>query len=41
MRREIIDYVARGGDELKPIVREAVLALPNVAIDESEDVGEG
>jgi formate dehydrogenase major subunit len=41
MRREIIDYVAKGGDELQPIVREAVLALPGVAIDESEDVGEG
>ncbi len=41
MRREIIDYVARGGDELKSIVREAVLALPSVPLDESEDVGEG
>jgi formylmethanofuran dehydrogenase subunit D len=46
MRREIIDYVASGSDkskseQLMPIVREAVLALPGVAIDESEDVGEG
>ncbi len=41
MRREIIDYVARGGDGLKSIVREAVLALPGVPVDESEDVGEG
>jgi hypothetical protein len=41
MRREIIAYVASGGGELKSIVREAVLALPSVPIDESEDVGEG
>ncbi len=41
MRHEIISYVARGGDELKPLVREAVLALPRVRADESEDVGEG
>jgi len=41
MRREIVNYVAAGGDELQPIVREAVLALPGAPIDESEDVGEG
>ena len=41
MRREIIKYVADGGDGLKPLVREAVLALPQVPVDESEDVGEG
>ena len=41
MRREIVSYVAGGGDELKPLVREAVLALAAMPADESEDVGEG
>ncbi len=41
MRREIVSYVAGGGDELKPLVREAVLTLAAMPADESEDVGEG
>jgi formate dehydrogenase subunit delta len=42
MRRDLIAYVASGGGtELKPLVREAVLTLPAVALIESEDIGEG
>lgn len=41
MRRAIIEYVAAGGDELKPTVREAVLNLTRPAPADSEDVGEG
>jgi formate dehydrogenase subunit delta len=41
MRREIIEYVASGGHELKPMVREAVLSLTRAAPADSEDVGEG
>ena len=41
MRRDIIAYVADGGADLKPLVREAVLLLPVVALVDTEDVGEG
>ncbi len=41
MRRDIVEYVAGGGDRLKPMVREAVLALNRAAPADSEDVGEG
>ncbi len=41
MRREIVDYVAKGGDELSPLVREAVAFIATESVVESEEVGEG
>jgi hypothetical protein len=41
MRREIVDYVAKGGDALSPLVREAVAFIATESIVESEEVGEG
>jgi formate dehydrogenase major subunit len=41
MRREIVDYVARGGDELSPLVREAVSIIATESVLDSEEVGEG
>jgi formate dehydrogenase subunit delta len=41
MRREIVDYVARGGDALSPLVREAVSIIATESVPDSEDVGEG
>jgi formate dehydrogenase major subunit len=41
MRREIVDYVAKGGDELSPLVREAVAFIATESIVESDEVGEG
>jgi formate dehydrogenase subunit delta len=41
MRREIIQYASLGGDELEPLVLEAVLALSREAPADSEDVCEG
>jgi len=41
MRRDIVEYVVDGGDDLKPLVREAVLTMTAKPPDTSEDVGEG
>jgi len=41
MRREIVDYVARGGNELSPLVREAVVFIATESVPDSEEVGEG
>jgi formate dehydrogenase subunit delta len=41
MRREIVDYVAKGGNELHPLVREAVAFIATESVVESEEVGEG
>ena len=41
MRRDIIDYVADGGGDLDPLVREAVCVVGGIPLDTSEDVGEG
>jgi|HubBroStandDraft_1064217.scaffolds.fasta_scaffold10464_3 formate dehydrogenase subunit delta len=41
MRSDIIEYVADGGDDLKPLVREAVLTMSGKPVDTSEEVGEG
>jgi formate dehydrogenase major subunit len=41
MRRDIIDYVASGGDDLKPLVREAVLTMTSKPPAGSEDLGDG
>jgi formate dehydrogenase subunit delta len=37
MRRDIVEYAARGGAGLKPLVREAVLAMAQQAGPEPED----
>jgi hypothetical protein len=41
MRRDIIDYVASGGADLKPLVREAVLTITSKPPAGSEEVGDG
>jgi formate dehydrogenase major subunit len=41
MRREIVDYVAKGGDELSPLVREAVAFIATESVVETEETGEG
>jgi formate dehydrogenase major subunit len=41
MRREIVDYVAKGGDELIPLVREAVAFIATESVVETEETGEG
>jgi formate dehydrogenase major subunit len=41
MRREIVDYVAKGGDELSPLVRLAVSFIATESVPDSEEVGEG
>ena len=41
MRREIVDYAAKGGDGLSPLVREAVAFIATESVVESEEVGEG
>lgn len=41
MRRDIVAYVVAGGADLKPIVREAVIAMNEAAPARTEDVGEG
>jgi hypothetical protein len=41
MRREIVDYVAKGGDGLSPLVSEAVAFIATESVVESEEVGEG
>ncbi len=41
MRGEIVDYVAKGGNELTPLVREAVAIIATESVVESEEVGEG
>ena len=41
MRREIVDYAAKGGDELSPLVRLAVSFIATESVPDSEEVGEG
>ena len=41
MRREIVDYVAKGGEELSPLVRLAVSFIATESVPDSEEVGEG
>jgi len=41
MRREIVDYVAKGGVELSPLAREAVVFIATESVSDSEEVGEG
>jgi hypothetical protein len=41
MRREIVDYVAKGGSELSPLVRLAVSFIATESVPDSEEVGEG
>ncbi len=41
MRREIVDYVAKGGDELSPLVREAVALIATESVVETEETGRG
>ena len=41
MRGEIADYVAKGGNELSSLVREAVAIIATESVVESEEVGEG
>ena len=41
MRRELVAYVANGGGDLKPLVREAVLTMARKSPAGSEDVGDG
>ena len=41
MRAEIIDYVENGGNELSPLVREAVRAIATRRHAVEEEVGEG
>ena len=38
---EIVDYVAKGGNDLSPLVREAVAIIATESVVESEEVGEG
>lgn len=40
MRRDIVDYVANGGGDLKPLVREAVLTMTRKFPASSEEVGD-
>ena len=41
MRRDIVRYVISGGTELKPMVRQAVIAMNEASRATTEDVGEG
>jgi formate dehydrogenase subunit delta len=41
MRREIVDYLQNGGNELNPLVREAVSFIATESVPSSEEVGEG
>jgi formate dehydrogenase major subunit len=41
MRREIVDYVENGGNDLNPLVREAVSFIATESVPSSEEVGEG
>ncbi|HZC45661.1 MAG TPA: formate dehydrogenase subunit delta, partial [Candidatus Acidoferrum sp.] len=41
MRREIVDYVENGGDELHPLVREAISYIATESVPSAEEVGEG
>ena len=41
MRREIVDYVAGGGAQLSPLVREAVAVIATESVPDEEEVGEG
>ena len=41
MRGEIVDYVENGGNDLSPLVREAVSFIATESVPDSEEVGEG
>jgi hypothetical protein len=41
MRRDIVDYLENGGDELSPLVREAVSFLATESAPGTEEIGEG
>ncbi|HYK64194.1 MAG TPA: formate dehydrogenase subunit delta [Patescibacteria group bacterium] len=41
MRRDIVDYLENGGDELIPLVREAVSFMATESAPGTEEIGEG
>jgi formate dehydrogenase subunit delta len=41
MRAEIVDYVENGGNDLSPLVRDAVSFIATESVPSAEEVGEG